>query len=66
MILTRWKCKRCLQIVDESGKERHEKGRHQRHKTQNERYPKSEPQELNGGLGGLDYGTVEWEIIKDE
>jgi hypothetical protein len=44
----------------ENRKSAHEYGRHTRHETQNERYPDTEPHEINGGLGGLDYGPVIW------
>ena len=59
-------CIRCGQELEDTDLEflgkrcdRHTLGRHTRHVTQNERYL-DEPKQINGGLGGLDWGEVEW------
>jgi len=62
------KCSRCGFVVygkdklyDER-KKRHTM-RHTRKKVVNERYPDTQAKEINGGLGGLDYGEVKWVTI---
>lgn len=63
------KCSRCGFVVHgddknyDERKKRHVQGRHTRHITQNERYPDTDPKEMNGGLGGLDIGKVNWITI---
>lgn len=64
-------CSRCEQILEEEdldflGKraDRHTLGRHTRHVTQNERYLDI-PKQINGGLGGLDWGEVIWITLED-
>lgn len=58
-------CKLCNQTFKKNDpqlkikKKRHELGRHTRHKTKDERYPKDEAKDFHA-LGGLNFNKVEW------